>query len=93
MAGQVASALCVPHTYQSLLHSSSANAGQLCGGWQPLGQLHTAPRVVQAERISQLEAQRSQLLAQLPEDVQSHVLRRQQDAVEEEGGVAGNMCT
>lgn len=38
-----------------------------------------------AERISQLEARRSQLLAQLPVDVQSHVLRRQQDAVEEEG--------
>jgi hypothetical protein len=49
-----------------------------CGGCLTL--LH-----VQAERISQLEAQRSQLLVQLPVDVQTHVLKRQQDAVEEEG--------
>lgn len=41
---------------------------------------------MQTERISELEAQRSRLLAQLPPELQAHVLQRQKDAVEEEGG-------
>lgn len=40
---------------------------------------------VQAERISKLEAQRGKLLVQLPPEIQTHVLKRQQEAVEEEG--------
>jgi hypothetical protein len=45
--------------------------------------------VVQAERISRLEAQRAQLLEQLPSSVAAHVVKRQQDAVEEEGECGG----
>lgn len=47
------------------------------------------PWLLQTERISALEAQRSQLLQQLPSGVQAHVLKRQHEAVEEEGGGAG----
>lgn len=43
------------------------------------------PSVLQAARISALEAERNSLLADLPERTRQHVLQRQRDAVEEEG--------
>lgn len=49
--------------------------------------------VAQAARISQLEAQRSRLLGQLPSSVRAHVVKRQQDAVEEEGECGVAACS
>lgn len=45
--------------------------------------------LLQIERISQLEAQRETLLAQLPADLQLKVIRRQKEAATEEGEEAG----
>jgi molybdenum cofactor biosynthesis enzyme MoaA len=63
------------------LSSIYSHQAPFCNHCQP------ASLTLQANRISQLEAERAQLLTQLPPEVQTHVVKRQQEAVEEEGGL------